>query len=49
MCSSILAGTIPRTEEPGRLRLMGSQTDTIDRLTHKYILEPDLFLIISTC
>ena len=23
--------------------------DTIEQLTHKYILEPDLFLIISTC
>ena len=30
--SSILAWKIPRTEEPGRLRPMGSQTDTTEQL-----------------
>ena len=33
--SSILAWEIPRTEEPGRLRSMGSQElDTIERLNY---------------
>ena len=31
--SSILAWRIPRTEEPGRLRSMGSQSDVTERLT----------------
>ena len=31
--SSILAGRIPWTEEPGRLQSMGSQSDRTERLT----------------
>ena len=31
--SSVLAWRIPRTEEPGGLKSMGSQSDTTERLT----------------
>ena len=33
--SSILAWRIPRTEEPGRLQSMGSQSQTRQQLTEK--------------
>ena len=35
--SSILAWRIPRTEEPGRLQSMGSQTLLSEKLTHSVL------------
>ena len=48
--SSILAWEIPRTEEPGGLQLMGSQSDTIE-YTHihtyrSYLISVNLSLCI---
>ena len=34
--SSTLAWRIPRIEDPGGLRSMGQQIDTMDRLTHTH-------------
>ena len=34
--SSILAWRTPRTEEPGGLQSMGSESDTTERLTHTH-------------